>query len=218
MIDFAALCDSTRSLVYREDLMKKQFALISILAASLCSFSAALAEDSAKDSCSTGQNLAPIKEVGMYLDGYHTYKHEDKLSGEKQRQVRTAHYCKQVNPDMFQCLIYDGNGPNAKCIGVEYVITDKLFQTLAADEQKYWHPHDAEVDTGLLILPGLPEEKQKEILGVLRSTHGKTWQVWPNLADQVPLGEPTLMWSVDPDKINSATKKSAAARKVDPTY
>lgn len=198
--------------------MKKQLALVGILMVSLCSVSSVRAEDTTKDSCSTGQDLAPIKQVGMYLDGYHTYKNEENLSSENQKQIRTAHYCKQVNPDMFQCLIYDGNGANAKCIGVEYVITDTLFKTLTASEQKYWHNHDTEVDTGLLVLPGLPQEKQKEILGDLRTTHGKTWQVWPNLADRVPLGEPVLMWNVDPSKISSTTKRSVATRQTDPTF
>lgn len=154
----------------------------------------------------------------MYLDGYHTYRKEADLSGDKQQQIRTAHYCKQVNPDMFQCLIYDGNTADAKCIGVEYVITDNLFKTLPAEEQKMWHPHDSEVDTGLLILPGLPKEKQKEVLTALRTTHGKTWQVWPNLSEKVPLGQPELMWNVDPEKISTTTKKSVATREAQPTF
>jgi hypothetical protein len=208
--------------------MNKSFALAGILVASLCTISVAQADDCSPDSkktsdakssaCTTGQDLAPIKQIGMYLDGYHTYRKEKDVTGEKQRQIRTAHYCKQINPDMFQCLIYDGNGANAKCIGVEYVITDALFKTLPAEEQKLWHAHDTEVDTGLLVLPGMPKDKEKEILTVLRSTHGKTWQVWPDLSSKVPMGEPELMWNVDPDKIGSATKKSASARATDPTF
>jgi hypothetical protein len=34
----------------------------------------------------------------------------------------------------------------------------------------------------------------------------------------VPLGEPVLMWNVSPEKISSTTKKSVAARTVDPTF
>jgi len=215
--------------------MKKSFATAGILIASLCSISLANAENvackpgsttdktsststSSGNPCATGQDLGPIKHIGMYLDGYHTYRKEKDVDGEKQRQIRTAHYCKQISPDMFQCLIYDGNGESAKCIGVEYVVTDKLFQTLPAAEKKYWHAHDTEVDTGLLTLPGLPKDKQKEILSTLRTTHGKTWQVWPNLEEKVPLGEPELMWNVDPDKIGSNTKQSAAVRETNPTF
>jgi hypothetical protein len=98
------------------------------------------------------------------------------------------------------------------------VITDKLFRTLPASEQKYWHAHDSEVDESLLILPGLKEEEQKSILSSLRTTHGKTWQVWPNLNDAVPIGEPVLMWNVEPEKISAKTKQSVAARRMDPMF
>lgn len=198
--------------------MRKQHAVIGIIVSCLFSISSSRAEESATNACTTGQKLVPINQVGMYLDGYHTYKHEAHLPGEKQQQIRTAHYCKQVNPDLFQCLLYDSNKPDAKVIGIEYVITDKLFKTLPASEQKLWHPHDSEVDTGLLVMPGMPADKEKETLTFLRTTHGKTWQVWPNLADKVPLGDPVLMWNVDPDKISSATKQSSIARKADPTF
>lgn len=198
--------------------MQKQFAFVVILMCSLFVCSSTLAADPAKDCCNVGQSLTPIKQVGMYLDGYHTYENQKHYSSQKQVQIRTAHYCKQISPDMFQCLLYDGNGAEAKVIGIEYVVTDKLFKTLPASEQKLWHPHDSEVDAGLLILPGLPEEKQKEILSSLKTTHGKTWQVWPNLSEQVPMGKPVLMWNVDPKKISSTTRESVAARKMDPTF
>lgn len=198
--------------------MKKRFAIPMILIVCLCSFSTTFSRASDHNPCLTDQDLTPIKQVGMYLDGYHTYKQEENFKAENQKQIRTAHYCKQVNPDMFQCLLYDGNGPDAKVIGIEYVITDKLFKTLPQSEQKYWHPHDSEVDSGLLTLPGLPKEKQKNILATLRSTHGKTWQVWPNLSDKVPFGEPVLMWNVDPYKISKSTRQSVVSREAHPAF
>jgi Protein of unknown function (DUF1264) len=196
----------------------KNLVLVSLMASYFCMSQTVLAADSDSSSCGTGQKLHPIKEVGMYLDGFHTYKDEAHLPGDKQKQIRTAHYCKQVNPDMFQCLLYDGNGPNARVIGIEYVVTDKLFKTLPASEQALWHPHDSEVESELLVLPGLAEDKQKEILSTLKTTHGKTWQVWPNLADQVPLGKPVLMWNVEPGKVSSKTKSAVASRKLDPNF
>src|SRR3974390_2686825 len=62
----------------------------------------------------------PPQQIGMYLDGFHSYRREAGLSSEKQKQIRTAHFCKQVNPDLYQCLIYDGNTKDARVIGVEY--------------------------------------------------------------------------------------------------
>jgi hypothetical protein len=171
--------------------------------------------------CSGGaQDLSqtPPHQIGMYLDGYHSYRSESKLGADTQRQIRTAHFCKQVNPDLYQCLIYDGNDKDARVIGVEYVITEKLYLTLSPAEKKYWHSHDGEVDSGLLILPGMPKENQKPILSALRSTYGKTWQTWNNLDEKVPLGEPALMWNLDPTKLSESTKKSVSAREVSPTF
>ena len=172
-------------------------------------------EHSAGSKTASSQELMPVAQIGMYLDGYHVKKSESKNEADRQKQIRTAHYCKQVNADLFQCLLYHGNGKEARLIGVEYVITDKLFKSLSEKEQSLWHPHDSEVDSGLLTLPGLTKEKQKEILATLRSTHGKTWQVWPDLSEEVPLGEPVLMWNVEPGKINQATKKSVDERTKD---
>ncbi len=31
------------------------------------------------------------------------------------------HFCKEVNVDLSQCVRYDGSGPDAKLIGVEYL-------------------------------------------------------------------------------------------------
>lgn len=172
------------------------------------------------DCSSATQNLtnAGPHQIEMYLDGYHSYKRESLLPADQQKQVRTAHFCKQVNPDLYQCIIYDGNGKDARAIGIEYVISEKLYKDLPAAEKKYWHSHDGEVDSGLLVLPGLPVEKQKQILSALRSTYGKTWQTWDRLEDAVPMGEPALMWNVDPKKVSQITKKSVAAREINPTF
>lgn len=31
------------------------------------------------------------------------------------------------------------------CLGVEYIVSDRIFDTLPTDEQKLWHSHDHEV-------------------------------------------------------------------------
>ena len=36
--------------------------------------------------------------------------------------------------------------------GIEYVIAEKLFEGLPADEKKYWHSHKHEVESGMLKL------------------------------------------------------------------
>lgn len=46
---------------------------------------------------------------------------------------------------MRQCIIYDSNKADAKLIGIEYIISRKLFDTLPPEERKYWHSHEFEV-------------------------------------------------------------------------
>lgn len=159
----------------------------------------------------TAQELVPPMQVEMYLDGYHNYKKQSHLPAEKQTQVRVAHYCHHISPDLFQCLVYNGNGKDAKLVGVEYVVPETVYNKLPENEKKYWHPHQGEVESGLLRLPGMQKEKEKEILGVLSHTYGKTWNLWQP-GDEIPYGEPELMWPIGNDQINENTKKSLSAR------
>lgn len=46
-----------------------------------------------------------------------------------------------------QCLIYDAPTNPARLIGVEYMITRKLYEGLDAEERKLWHSHEYEVKT-----------------------------------------------------------------------
>ena len=160
------------------------------------------------------QDLTPPHQVEMYLDGFHNYLGQEHHPKETQLQKRYAHYCKQLSPDMFQCIIYDGNGKDAHLVGTEHVISEKLYKELPSAERKYWHPHDGEVDSGLLRAPGMDSEKEKQTLEFLKHTYGKTWNVWqPD--DKLPYGAPRLMWSVQPADVTEKTKKSVAAREVD---
>jgi hypothetical protein len=43
-----------------------------------------------------------------------------------------------------QCLIYDTPFNPARLIGVEYMITPRLYETLDEQERKLWHSHDYE--------------------------------------------------------------------------
>jgi hypothetical protein len=43
------------------------------------------------------------------------------------RQVHAHHFCSHVNEDFRQCIIYDSPNPDARLIGIEYIISEKLF-------------------------------------------------------------------------------------------
>jgi hypothetical protein len=140
------------------------------------------------------QDKTPIDQVHMYLCGFHFY------NGDMTRQVEAHHYCTQSNEDFAQCLIYSGNGKDAKLIGIEYIISRKLFDTLSEDERALWHSHDYEVKSGELTAPGIPEAAEHEMMEKFVSTYGKTIHTWQiDRGDTLPLGTPQVMMGFTAD-------------------
>ncbi|WP_332394531.1 OBAP family protein [Ralstonia sp. 1B3] len=134
------------------------------------------------------QDRPPVEAINAYLDGFHFY------NGRPNVQMEAHHYCAIVNEDVTQCTIYDGNVKNAKLMGVEYIISAKLFATLPPAEKALWHSHVWEVKSGQLVAPGIPEPAEKELMKKLVGTYGKTWHTWhTDLDKQLPLGVPQLM-------------------------
>jgi hypothetical protein len=145
------------------------------------------------------QTNAPPAQLDAYLVGLHPMKaHRD-------MQMEAHHFCRQVNQDFAQCALFDGNTPEANLNGIEYIISEKLFATLPAEEKQYWHPHNFEILSGQLVAPGLPEVAEREFLETKMNSYGKTWHVWntghfgKNDADRLPLGDPQLAWSFNHD-------------------
>ena len=104
---------------------------------------------------------------------------------------------------MRQCILYDSPEPNARLIGIEYMISPKLYETLPEDERKLWHSHVFEVKSGMLIMPKpalAPEAvwevaENKEMEKVVQ-IYGKVYHLWQtDRGDALPLGEPQLMSS-----------------------
>lgn len=142
------------------------------------------------------QDNAPVGQFDVYMHGFHCAKHEPQM------QMEAHHYCRQVNGEFFQCVLFDGNTKDANLIGIEYIISERLFDQLPGAEQDYWHPHNFEVFSGELIALGLPAAAEKAMLRFLVNSYGKTWHTWktaecnrPESGDALPLGEPRLMWS-----------------------
>jgi hypothetical protein len=134
------------------------------------------------------QDKTPLKQFNAYLDGFHFY------NGNINAQMEAHHYVSQLNEDVHQAIIFDGNGRDAKIMGVEYVISEKLFKTLDEEEKKLWHSHHHEVKSGTLIAPGIPKAAEHELMEKLVSTYGKTIHTWHT--DQqltLPIGSPMIM-------------------------
>jgi hypothetical protein len=140
------------------------------------------------------QNKPPIDAINAYLDGFHFY------SGNMKGQMEAHHYCAIVNEELIQCVIYDGNAKDAKLMGVEYIVSERLFNTLPEAEKALWHSHVHEVKSGQLIAPGIPEVAEHELMKKLVGTYGKTFHTWhTDLQKELPIGVPQLMMGFTAD-------------------
>ncbi len=75
------------------------------------------------------QSRPPIDAINAYLDGFHFY------NGDKNGQMEAHHYVTVLNDDVMQAVIYDGNTRDARLMGVEYIISERLYRTLPAERK-----------------------------------------------------------------------------------
>jgi len=140
------------------------------------------------------QDKTPLKKFNAYLNGFHFY------NGNMKAQMEAHHYVDQLNEDLYQAIIFDGNGKDAKIMGIEYIVTEKLFQTLPEEEKLLWHSHQYEVKSGTLIAPGIPDIAEHELMEKLISTYGKTIHTWHTDQDRsLPVGSPMIMMGMTRD-------------------
>lgn len=140
------------------------------------------------------QSRAPLKGFDIYLVGFHPMKDDP------EKQFEAHHWCRQVNEDFAECVLFDGNTRDANLVGVEYIISERLFEQLPAEERPYWHPHNGEILSGQLVAPGLPEAAEHALMRDKMNSYGKTWHLWDTSAEEeirrtLPIGEPLLAWS-----------------------
>lgn len=140
------------------------------------------------------QSFKPINNIHTYLCGYHFY------NGDMSRQLIAHHYCCHLNEEVSQCVIYDSPEKDAKLIGIEYVISKRLYEQLPEEEQKYWHSHHYEVLSGGLVAPRIPQIAETEVMKSLLNSYGKTIHTWQvDRGDRLPLGPPQLMMAFTQD-------------------
>lgn len=136
------------------------------------------------------QTDAPVDALDIYLVGFHPLKEHPG------HQLEAHHFCRQINEDFAQCALFDGNGADANLTGIEYIISERLFTTLPAEEREYWHPHNGEILSGQLVAPGLPDVAEKALMRQKMNSYGKTWHSWDTShGAELPLGPPELAWS-----------------------
>jgi hypothetical protein len=138
--------------------------------------------------------------VCAHLNAFHAY------ANEPSRFVEANHYCAHLNDEVRQCLLYDSDGPNARLIGIEYMITESLYETLPVEERRLWHSHVYEVKSGMLIMPnrvvpeGVWQVAENNEMEQVVQLYGKVYHLWQtDKGHQLPLGEPQLMTSFTAD-------------------
>lgn len=137
---------------------------------------------------------SPLAAMDIHLDGFHPLKQDPG------HQMAVHHYCRQVNEDFAQCALFDADTRDAKLNGIEYIISEKLFESLPEKERQYWHPHNYEILSGQLVAPGLPAAAEDALMRGKMNSYGKTWHLWDTgSGDRLPLGEPMLAWSFNHD-------------------
>ncbi|MGC9407261.1 OBAP family protein [Streptomyces sp. DZ1-3] len=139
------------------------------------------------------QTKYPLDAMSTYLNGFHMY------ADDMGRQVEATHFCIHLQHDLHQCVIFDRNAPDARLIGIEYIISEERFRALPADEKRLWHSHHYEVKSGLLVAPGIPDLAEHAYFEDLVTTYGKTFHTWQYDRDDFPYGIPQLMMGFTQD-------------------
>lgn len=156
------------------------------------------------------QGNAPVAQMDLHMIGFHPMKDRP------DHQMEAHHFCRQMNEDFAQCALFDGNTGDSNLNGVEYIISESLFQNLPDEEKQYWHPHNYEILSGQLMTPNLPPSSEKEFMRKKMNSYGKTWHVWNTghfgMKDgqSLPMGKPALAWSFNRDgEANAAMLEKA---------
>jgi hypothetical protein len=139
------------------------------------------------------QSKYPLDAMSTYLNGFHMY------ADDMGRQVEATHFCIHLRHDLHQCVIFDRNAPDARLIGIEYIISEERFRGLPDGEKRLWHSHHYEVKSGILVAPGIPDLAEHAYFSDLVTTYGKTFHTWQYDRDDFPYGIPQLMMGLTQD-------------------
>ncbi|KAL6614578.1 hypothetical protein ACP70R_036848 [Stipagrostis hirtigluma subsp. patula] len=157
------------------------------------------------------QALKPVRNMKQHACSFALYSHD------LRRQLEVHHFVSRLNQDVLQCAVYDSDEPSARLIGVEYIVSDAIFEGLPAEEQRLWHSHAYEVKAGLATDVGVPEQLQRLEMAGLAKTYGKMWLTWQvDRGDALPLGAPALM--VSPQAAEPGRARDELVRARDEKY
>jgi hypothetical protein len=131
------------------------------------------------------QSRTPLKYFETHLAGIAC------LSDNPQKQIPSHSWVHHINEDVMQGLIFDSDQSDARLIGIEYIITERLFEKLPEDEKKLWSSNAYPVKSGIIVAPRMPGFMEHRLMEDLAPTYSKKFITWdPN--QPLPQGIPHL--------------------------
>jgi hypothetical protein len=125
--------------------------------------------------------------------GYTIHVDADQHFGDAHPAEIAHHWCKPVMGGVIECQLYDSDAPNARLVGIETIVPDKVWATLPAQEQALWHYHKTELAKIHATLPGMSAADQAKFIAMISPTYGKVFVIWDPLANPNPVGQPTVV-------------------------
>jgi hypothetical protein len=152
----------------------------------------------------TGETVASLVQSHSPINAFKTHVSTIKLYGSNpDRQISVHEYIQHINEDVMQGLLFDSDESDARLVGVEYIVTEKLFKRLPDEERKLWYSHAYEAKSGTMIAPRLPGPMEKKLAADMAPTYGKVVGLWQVDKHSLPMGLPEFMFGPTRDGVLS---------------
>ena len=124
---------------------------------------------------------SPQKGFDIHLDAQHSVKDAKPI---------VHHWCKRINAEIVECLMFDSDKANANLVGVETMIPNSVWEVLSEEQKKEWHDHAEKVKPEQFV--DMTLEEAAKIAEDLKQTHGRVTYFWNFPKDQYPIVRPFL--------------------------
>ena len=92
------------------------------------------------------------------------------------------HFCKPINEQIIQCILFESDEPNARLTEVEYMVSKDAVRSAIPKWSRLqnWHDHEQEIKTGrvAIVNPSNPKD-QKALADYVSKTDGIIFHLWP---------------------------------------
>lgn len=118
--------------------------------------------------------------------------HVDAKHYVKESRVPVHHWCKNINEELIECLLFDSDNPNANLVGIETIVANDVWNEFTESQKEEWHDHAIEIFEAEATLPDTPQEEAAKIVEFLKGTHGRVVYIWDFPEEKYPVTMPFL--------------------------